>query len=240
MAVEFLIDAYGITGKGKKIKIARMKKSAEDCFLVGGTIFYINETAGGVYEFFDTDGSLIENVQVGDRPYAYRVVSAGTKDKYYVYYDEIYTSKRWTYYEDFTWGYKAIGGLSLNIGTGKTNTEKVMTKDNGIYIDADSNGYPTIWYQLQQTRNAKAGGCNDWFIPSKNEGDLLVKAIKSGIITGGAIAGSSYAESVFNNSYVWCSSEDNSQFAWIWNYTQQWWNPGTKNTLNSVFFVRAF
>ena len=51
---------------------------------VGGTIFYIDDAAEGKYEFFDVGGNVIENVQVGDKPYAYRVVSAGSKDKYYV------------------------------------------------------------------------------------------------------------------------------------------------------------
>ena len=97
MAVEFLADIYGITGMGKKIKIAHMKELAEDCFLVGGTIFYIDETADGVYEFYDYNENLIHDVKVGDKPYAYRVIKAGIKDKYYVYHDEMYTSKRWTY-----------------------------------------------------------------------------------------------------------------------------------------------
>ena len=42
MAVEFLADVYGLTGMGKKIKIAHVKELEEDCHLVGGTIFYID------------------------------------------------------------------------------------------------------------------------------------------------------------------------------------------------------
>ena len=59
-----------------------------DARLVGGTIFYIDDKADGTYEFFDVNGNVIEDVQVGDKPYAYRVVAPGTKDKYYVYYDK--------------------------------------------------------------------------------------------------------------------------------------------------------
>lgn len=205
MAVEFLADIYGITGLGKKIKIAHMKELAEDCFLVGGTIFYIDETADGVYEFYDYNENLIHNVQVGDKPYAYKVVKAGTKDKYYVYHDEMYTSKRWTYYKDGNYVYDAIGSLSQAIGTGKANTDIMMARDNGAYVTADSNGIPTIWYQLQQTRLAKAGGCDDWFIPSRYEIEELRKAIgfqvittsddpvilPAGKVTGGVIAGTS-------------------------------------------------
>ena len=203
MAVEFLADVYGLTGMGKKVKIAHMKELAEDCFLVGGTIFYIDETADGVYEFYDYNENLIHDIKVGDRPYAYRVVKAGTKDKYYVYHDEMYTSKRWTYYKDGAYVYDTIGSLSQNIGTGKANTEIMMARDNGAYVTADSNGIPTIWYQLQQTRLAKAGGCDDWFIPSRLEIEELRKAIgfqvvkttdepiilSAGAVTGGVIAG---------------------------------------------------
>lgn len=203
MAVEFLADVYGLTGMGKKIKIGHMTELTDDCFPVGGTIFYIDETADGVYEFYDHNENLIHNVKVGDRPYAYRIIEAGTKDKYYVYHDEMYTSKRWTYYKDGAYVYDTIGSLSQNIGTGKANTEIMMSRDNGAYVTSDSNGSPTIWYQLQQTRLAKAGGCDDWFVPSKNEIEELRKAIgfqvittsdepvilPAGKVTGGVIAG---------------------------------------------------
>ena len=59
-----------------------------DAHPVGGTIFYIDDTSGGVYEFFDADGKIMKNVQVGDRPVYYRVIKKGSKDKYYVYHKE--------------------------------------------------------------------------------------------------------------------------------------------------------
>ena len=203
MAVDFIADVYGFTGMGKKIKIAHMKEHSLECFPVGGTIFYIDETADGVYEFYDINENLIHNIKVGDRPYAYRVVTPGTKDKYYVYHDEMYASKRWTYYKDGNYVYEAIGSLSQAVGAGKSNTNIMMTRDNGAYVTADSNGTPTIWYQLQQTRLAEAGGCDDWFIPSQQEIEELRKAIgfqvittsddpvilPAGKVTGGVIAG---------------------------------------------------
>ena len=195
------IDIFGLTDWNEMVKIASaipVSKPAP----VGGTIFYIDGTADGTYEFFDADGNVIENVDVGDKPYAYRVVTPGSKDKYYVYHDEIYDNLRWTYYKDGAYVYEPLS-TSDNIGSGKTNTETVITKDNGAYIAADSNGIPTIWYQLQQARNAKVGGCDDWFIPSRYEGEELRKAIgfrivpdsanpvtlPAGKVTGGVIAG---------------------------------------------------
>ena len=207
---------------------------------VGGRIFYIDDTADGVYEFFDVSGNPIENVQVGDRPYYYRVIKKGSKDKYYVYHDELYTSSmRWTYYRGLDYGYESLG-TSKDVGSGKTNTEKVMTKDDGAYITADSNWYPTIWYQLQQIRNAKAGGCDDWFIPSRFEVKKLREAIIAGDVLGGTIAGSSYKESIFCSKRLQSSSEYSYQDVWAWSYNLQSWTNSNKYNPNSVFFIRAF
>lgn len=214
--------------------------AVSDLKMVGGTIFYIDNAIHSVYEFFDIDGNLIENVQVGDRPYAYRVISKDPGDKYYVYYDELYYSnKRWTYYKEGDSVLESLNTLDVT-GLGKANTEIVMSKDNGAYITEDSNGCPTIWYQLQRIRNAKVGGCDDWFVPSKGEIEDLRLAVESGSITGGEIAGPSYGKSVFNNSYVWSSSEFSSQYAWIWDSHCQGWFFCYKSNNYPVFFVRAF
>ena len=206
---------------------------------VGGRIFYIDDTADGIYEFFDVEGNLLQNVQVGDRPYYYRAIKKGSKDKYYVYHDKVYDNLEWTYCKDKGYVYESLG-TSYDIGSGKINTEIVMAKNTGVYITPNSNEFPTIWYQLQQIRNAKVGGCDDWFVPSRREIDLLVKAIKSGIIMGGAIARSSYVESVFANKWVWSSSERSSGSTWYWSCLSQFWDFITKSNNYSVFFVRAF
>ena len=239
MAVEFFADVYGLTGKGKKIKIAHVKELEEDCHLVGGTIFYIDETADGVYEFYDYNENLMYDVKVGDRPYAYKVIKAGTKDKYYVYHDEMYTSKRWTYYKDGAYVYDTIGSLGVEIGKGKANTGIMMARDNGAYVTADSNGTPTIWYQLQLTRQAKAGGCDDWFIPSKLEIEELRKAIgfqvvtpsdnpvilPAGKVTGGVIAGTAdgqthYRDYESNNTRTCYPSETKFLNNYIWSSSE--------------------
>ena len=202
---------------------------------VGGTIFYIDDTADGEYEFFDADGNWIENVQVGDRPYAYRVMNKGSKDKYYVYHDDVYDKLEWTYYEDDIAVYEYLDDTSGDIGSGKTTTEIVMAKDNGAYITAN-----TIWYQLQMIRDAKVGGCNDWFIPSVYEINELREAILLGNVTGGKIAGSYYGESIFGNKWLWSSSEDSARDSWHWSSNGQNWYTYGKNFNNSVFFIRAF
>ena len=205
---------------------------------VGGTIFFIDDTADGEYQFFDTWGNPIENVQVGDRPYYYRVIKKGPKDKYYVYHDNVYRGL-WTYYEKGSYAYDLLD-TSEDIGSGKTNTEIVIAKDCGIYVAPDSNRVATIWYRLQQVRSDKGTGCDDWFVPSIDELELLRLAIKSGSVTGGIIAGSSYNNSVFNNRWIWSSSEFLSQRAWYWHHANQCWESGNKGLGFSVLFIRAF
>lgn len=206
---------------------------------VGGTIFYIDDTADGEYQFFDTWGNLVENVQVGDRPYYYRIVKKGSKDKYFVYYDEVFDKLRWTYYENNNYVHESLS-TSRNTGSGKANTEIVMAKDSGTYVTPDSNRTSTIWYRLQQVRSDKGTGCDDWFVPSIDELELLRLAIKSGSVTGGIVAGSSYNKSVFNNKWLWSSSEFLSQRAWYWHHVHQCWDGGNKGLDSSVLFTRAF
>lgn len=210
-----------------------------DAEIVGGTIFYIDDTADGVYEFLDARGNSIETVKVGDRPCYYRVIKRGSKDKYYVYHDEVYDNLKWTYYKKEAYVYELLD-TSPAVGCGKINTEIVMAKDNGAYITADSNGAPTIWYQLQQTRLAKAGGCDDWFIPSTHEISKARAAVISGNITGGTIAGSSFEGSVFTNKWLWSSSESTDHNTWLWDCYSQSWDYYGKGYYYSVFFARAF
>ena len=195
---------------------------------VGGKIFYIDDTADGTYSFYDAEGNLMSDISVGSTPSYCKVLTAGSKDKYYVYHDKLYTS--------LTWGMSgtSTGATGTEIGTGKSNTATLLATD----AVSSTN---TIWYKLQQIRNASTGDCNDWFVPSKDEIEKLRLAVNSGSITGGAIAGSSYTRSVFKSKYLWSSSEHSAKNAWLWDYDSQNWNGdfGKHNDI-SVFFARAF
>lgn len=218
---------------------AQPPSEVANAFPVGGTIFYIDDTSDGVYEFFDVQGNVIGNVQVGDRPYYYRVIERGSRDKYYVYHDKVYDTLKWTYSKDYDYVYESLN-TSNALGLGKINTEIVMTRDNGAYIAENSSGHPTIWYRLQQIRSAKAGGCNDWFVPSISEMEKLRKAVESRAVSGGKIAGRSYKTSVFNHMWLCSSSETFDETVWTWNHYSQYWFNDTKYDECSVFFIRAF
>ena len=189
---------------------------------VGGKIYYIDDTADGTYSFYDAEGNVIPSVAVGDAPAMYKVLTPGTKDKYYVCNTTLYPNSIWTYYKNGDYVYNSLGATGTAIGTGKTNTDTVMAADNGAYITSDSKGYSTIWYQLSQARSLSLEGNTDWFIPSKDEMDAVKTA---GIIS-------------FNNKYIWSSSENSFNTAWYW--TNSTWKILSKNNDESVFFVRAF
>ena len=89
-------------------------------------------------------------------------------------------------------------------------------------------------------RDDKAGGCDDWFVPSVDEFEELRKAVESGSVTGGIVAGSSYNTSVFRNKYLWSSSETSLLSAYAWDREDQYWDGVGKYGLFSVLFTRAF
>ena len=217
--------------------------TSSDIFPVGGTIFYIDEDddVDGKYEFFDSKGNQIKRVRVGDRPYAYRVIEKGQYDMYYVYHDKVYDNLRWTYSEDGKYVYEYLD-TSTKIRAGKTNTEKVLNRDWGAYIFSDSDGCPTIWYQLQKIRNTKVGGCDDWYVPSRGEILMLYNAAKSEKIRGGVIAGPCCEYSEICLGEFWTSSDNDTDeyHAWLWQGLTDNWYYGYKNSVRSGVFIRSF
>ena len=271
MAVTMMEHVYGFTGTGKRVRMGHVKETEPDLYPVGGTIFYIDPNSDREVEFFDQYGDMIANVSVGDKPFAYKVLNVGQSglDKYYVYQDKLYNTLRWTYYENGAYVYNSLG-TKTGIGEGKKNTQIVMSADSGKYITNNSDGYPTIWYALNQANINKEEGCDDWFVPSKDEIEALRSAIgyqvvpdtdspvilSAGAVTGGIIAGTADGQAhyrdyngnrtcypsatKFLDSYIWESSEYSSTGAWFWYYSRQSQGNYSKYGYFSVVFVRAF
>ena len=271
MAVTLNEHVYGFTGTGKLVITGHVTETEVDLFPVGGKIFYINPNSEEVVEFFDQYGDPITSVAIGDSPYAYRIIHPDPNgiDKYYVYYDKLYTSKRWTYYENGAYVYNSLGTAN-GIGKGKTNTALVMAADGGKYVTNDSNGYATIWYTIKEMRDNLVAGCDDWFVPSESELGKLREAITfirqadadpaptmtAGPVTGGVIAGvadgaehkRSYngyttyypSNTKFLDSYIWCSNEYSAQNARLWYTSDQSFDDSDKYNRVSLCAVRAF
>lgn len=272
---------FGFDSFGSRVRIGKLPSlTRADCKPIGGKLYYANPSGDGEYEFFTASGILVTEAQVAtaflakdhallDSLVAYRVVRAGTIDKYYVFHDAVFTSKRWTYYENGEYIYNSLGTKTV-IGEGKANTELVMSADSGKYVTNDSNGQPTVWYKIKEMRDALLGGCDDWFLPSRYELEELRKAIgfvkittsddpvilSAGAVTGGTVAGTADGQAhykdydttrtcypsanAFLSQYLWSSSEYSAVDAWSWPSSYQYWNTYLKNYAYSVVGVRAF
>lgn len=219
---------YGLTERGKKIQISTFQNSDDNALYTGGKIFHIVDgDNGATYHFFDEWGTELDDIQVGDTPFAYTVSGTPTFDKYYIFKSQAYTSKTWTYKgSDEQWVYTALGTQD-GIGKGKTNTTLVMAADGGAYVAYTD----TIWNILQSMRDNNVDGCNDWFVPSKAEVEALRLATDR---DGNPLT------TLFANTYIWSSFENSASHAWYWSYHNQSWNLNSKGSTYALLAVRAF
>jgi len=122
-----------------------------------------------------------------------------------------------------TWGCygQSIGGTSSAVGTGAANTTAIVSGCSESAIAARICADLTL------------GGYTDWFLPSKDELNLMYKNIGQGNVLGLGNVGN------FANYSYWSSSEFDNHSAWLQNF--YWYQPNyTKNYSNYVRAVRAF
>ena len=213
-------NVYGFTDDGKKVKIGEYL----EVFPVGGTIFYIDETSDAAYKFYDANMVELSSVAVGDSPAYYEVITEDSngKDKYYIYNptNGVVDSKAWGYYNIKT------GATSQAIGDGKTNTETILAIEDTSQYASDS-----IFTWLKSQRENKLGGCDDWFIGSKNEMEQLRLFVVANAGTGDIV-------DFFTDKEVWNSSENDTSLAYAWVFSSSYY----RNKSNKIHCccVRAF
>jgi hypothetical protein len=119
-----------------------------------------------------------------------------------VIYDRGNSSDGWRYLEaasrdagETTWGLYGTGvsGTGTALGTGKQNTQILLDALNKA---GETGKAAQLCAQLSQ------GGYSDWFLPSKDELDVLYGVSKA------------YGFSGFKNDYFWSSSQGASYGAW--------------------------
>jgi hypothetical protein len=108
----------------------------------------------------------------------------------------------------------SIPGTSTAIGTGQANTTLIV------------NGCSEAGRAARICNDLVLGGYDDWFLPSKDELNLMY-AQKAAI--GG-----------FHNNYYWSSSEYSANYAWDMNFTDGAQYPSSKVDADYVRAVRAF
>ena len=212
---------------GKKMVFRDLKS-------IGGKIFYIDSTNNGAsYVFYDSNKKEIKNwtdvASLSDAVY-YEVIGIPSSDKFYVFDNELATLRdgTWTYKEGGTNKYEQIfttPSATGAIGQGKINTQTIMAKDNGKYVTGKINGINTIWYVCDEANNSKKSGCDDWFIPSKDELD----AIRTSTVV---------PSNWFYNS-IWTSSEDTNNTAYHWLLSGSLTTTYKGNNMNCVL-IRSF
>ena len=131
----------------------------------------------------------------------------------YIFYDKGTYSDGWRYLEtapastewmDKQWGsYRTlIGGTSSDIGTGQSNTITIVTWLNANSDDTYGDVTDKTDRAAYLCYDLVYGGYSDWFLPSKDELNLMHTNLKVFGVGG------------FTNNRIWSSSEYSSNYAW--------------------------
>ena len=117
-------------------------------------------------------------------------------------------------------GNEITGATATAIGTGKSNTDKIINVQQGSLS----------WYAAGVARDYKGGGYTDWYLPSRDELNLLYT---QKVMVGG-----------FSNAYYWTSTETSigdAHFTIFFNGTNYPCCEGSqKYNYNSVRAIRKF
>ena len=148
-----------------------------------------------------------------------------------VFYDKGVFSNGWRYLEaaphdlgPVQWGayQQTVGGTEAMVGSGKQNTDRIVAQ---LKKTGESNR------AAQLCADYDVNGYKDWFLPSKDELNLMYQNLKQKGLGG------------FSNVWYWSSSEGDSNLAWRKYFSDgvPLSNPnGNKATPNWVRAIRAF
>ena len=145
----------------------------------------------------------------------------------YVFYDKGSYSAGWRYLEAaseditltapwFNGENVEIGAVGTEIGTGRENTKKIIAAQGGGN------------YAAKLCADYRGGGKSDWFLPSKDELDMMyMKLKKTGVVD-------------FSGRFAWTSSEDGKKKAYFQAFMFGFQSSTIKSDLGRVRAVRAF
>lgn len=161
-----------------------------------------------------------------------------------VFYDKGYYSYGWRYLEaapsdlgSYVFGfYRATDtsdylgtGTGLGIGSGRTNTEMLVESMGGeAYSNYNKDGVRTTDYAAKKCLDYEAGGHDDWFLPSKDELNLMRQNLYLNNLGG------------FSDDYCWSSSESVADYAWCQGFNDGGQYDGSRGYGGRVRPVRAF
>ena len=129
------------------------------------------------------------------------------------------TGIRW-----FNGTYKGTGATGTAIGTGLANTNSIIS----------SQGETTTSYAAGLARAYAGGVYTDWYLPSKEELNLMY------INIGKGASSPNYNIGGFASNYYWSSTENDRTNAWSQHFSTGNQNSTTKNYTLYVRAIRAF
>ena len=121
--------------------------------------------------------------------------------------------------------YVTTGATGTAVGTGADNTTTIISVQ----------GATETSYAAGLARAYTGGGYTDWFLPSKDELNLMY--LNRATINTTAVSNSG---SDFSNWYYWSSTEFGTNHAWLQYFDNGNQGGATKSYTNSVRAVRAF
>ena len=103
---------------------------------------------------------------------------------------------------------KSVGGTSTGVGNGQDNTKKIIAQAGHTASAAKVCSDLVIKYNDQTFKG--------WFLPSRDELDLMYQLLAKGDNKGGFVTKYNEAKNEF--PWYWSSSEDDESFAWGQNF----------------------
>ncbi len=206
---------------------------------------YFTLPNGGGYQYYTADmesardWDIAENTQLIANWGVYAIGDTGPAGGI-VFYDKGEYTDGWRYLEaapastEWTikpWGGEGtlVGGTGTAIGTGKANTQAIVTE----YGDEEPR-HDRADYAAKLCADLEYGGKTDWFLPSKDELNEMFENLHDKSLGG------------FTAVNYWSSSEDDSNHAWTQSFDNGDQAVGPKAGLSflgvhiSVRAVRAF
>jgi hypothetical protein len=162
-------------------------------------------------------------------PRNYRMGGVGPAGGW-IFYDKGRVINGWRYLEaapleaefiGLQWGsyQKTVSGTATEVGMGKRNTDLIV---NFLKRNGEINRAAQICNELDM------GGYDDWFLPSKDELDLMYKNLKAKGL------------GKFDDAWYWSSSEYTDTLAWAQNFVDGQQSSNFEFVRNRVRAVRAF
>jgi len=168
---------------------------------------------------------------------AYEIGSTGPAGGL-IFYVDTENDYPWTYLEAAPYGWydggkdpgkpwggygTSVGDTETVIGTGASNTDKIVSEyGNNEPYDGRSD------YAAKICADLECGGYGDWFLPSKDDLNLMYENLRLHGVGG------------FAHDYYWSSSEDDDTYAWKQDFDGGWQRGSSKKNYERVRAVRAF